>query len=187
MTAVGPSHELFWFASRAVGVAAFAMLGTTVSVGLAMAGRMTRRPGIAAKLRRFHETAAIVSLGLIAGHAGLLLGDNFLHPGLAGITIPFALHYRPLFTGIGVIAAWLAAILGLSFYVRRRIGAKLWRFLHRFTIAVYLLAIVHVLGAGTDAHRPWLLATITALTMPVVFGFTYRMLPVHQRRTPRRA
>lgn len=105
------------------------MLAITVSVGQAMAGKLTRRPGAPARLRRFHETSALVTLGLIAGHAGLLLGDRYLHPGLAGITIPFAMHYQPQFTGIGIIAGWLAAILGLSFYVRRRIGAKLWRFL----------------------------------------------------------
>ncbi|HEX5194358.1 MAG TPA: hypothetical protein VFW09_16285 [Solirubrobacteraceae bacterium] len=187
MTAGAPSHELFWFASRALGVVAFAMLGVTVSVGLSIAGRLTHRPGIAPKLRRFHETAALVTLGLIAGHAGLLLGDRYLHPGLTGITIPFAMHYRPQFTGLGIIAGWLAAILGLSFYVRRRIGPKLWRFLHRFTVAVYLLAIVHVLGAGTDAHSPWMLATVTGLTMPVVFAFTHRMLSGFERRTPSRA
>ena len=34
---------------------------------------------------------------------------------------------------------------------RKRIGAKLWRKLHRATIAVYVLAVVHTLGAGTDA------------------------------------
>lgn len=58
---------------------------------------------------------------------GLLLFDGYFHPGLAGIAVPFTLSYRPLFSGLGVVAAWLAAILGLSFYVRRRIGTRLWR------------------------------------------------------------
>ena len=61
------------------------------------------------------------------------------------------MDHEPLFTGLGIIAGYLAALLGLSFYVRRRIGAKRWRTLHRCTVLVYVLGVVHTLGAGTDA------------------------------------
>ena len=49
--------------------------------------------------------------------------------------------------------------------------------MHRFTIIVYLLALGHVVGAGTDARSPWMIAMLTALTAPIIFGFTYRILP----------
>ena len=68
--------------------------------------------------------------------------------------MPFTIGYRPLWTSLGIIGGYLAAILGLSFYVRRRIGARLWRRLHRLTVVVYVLALVHALGAGTDASLP---------------------------------
>ena len=179
-----PTHQVFWFASRAFGVIAMILLGISVAVGLAMSGRLARRPGLPAKLKRFHESSTLVTLGLIAAHAGLLLFDGYLRPGLAGITLPFALGYRPVFTGIGIIAGWLAAILGLSFYARKWIGVKTWRFMHRFTIVVYLLALGHVVGSGTDARSWWMIAMLTALTAPIVFGFTYRMLPAGPRRRP---
>ncbi len=177
-----PTQQVFWFASRAFGIIAMILLGISVAVGLAMSGRLTRRPGLPAKLKRFHESATLVTLGLIAAHAGLLLFDPYLRPGLAGITLPFALGYRPVFTGIGIIAGWLAAILGLSFYARKRIGVKTWRFMHRFTIVVYLLALGHFVGSGTDARSPWMIAMLTALTTPIVFAFTYRMLPAEPPR-----
>lgn len=176
-----PTQQVFWLASRAVGIVALALMAISVSVGLAMAGKLARRPGWPAKLKRFHEASMLVTLGLIAAHGGLLLFDGYLRPGLSGITLPFALGYRPAFTGIGVIAGWLAAILGLSFYVRKWIGAKTWRWLHRFTIVVYLLALGHVVGAGTDAKSIWMLALLTILTAPVVFGFAYRVLPAGPR------
>ena len=91
------------------------------------------------------------------------------------------MSYRPLWTGIGIIAGWLAAILGLSFYARKWIGAKTWRWLHRWTLAVYVLALAHVVGAGTDGRSPWMLAMLTILTAPIVFAFTYRMLPKPSR------
>ena len=53
MTAVNPTHQLFWFASRAFGIIAIIMLGISVAIGLTMSGRLTRRPGMNAKLRRF--------------------------------------------------------------------------------------------------------------------------------------
>ena len=177
MTTVNPTHQLFWFASRAFGIVAIVMLGISVAVGLMMSGRLMRRAGMNAKLRRFHEASTLVTLGLIVAHSGLLLFDTYLRPGLAGITLPFAISYRPVFSGLGIIGGWLAAILGLSFYARRRIGAKTWRKLHRFTIVAYLLALTHVVGAGTNGTSLWMLGLLTALTTPIVFAFTYRMLP----------
>jgi methionine sulfoxide reductase heme-binding subunit len=171
------SQHIFWFASRATGIIAMISLAASVALGLAMSARLARRPGFPAKLRHFHESLTLVTLGLIVAHGGLLLFDSWLRPGVAGITLPFSLHYRPVFTGIGIIAGWLAAILGLSFYIRKRIGARTWRFMHRFTVVVYCLALGHVLGSGTDAHSPWMIVLLSALTAPIVFAFTYRVLP----------
>jgi sulfoxide reductase heme-binding subunit YedZ len=177
-----PLHHAFWFASRAFGITAMILLAISVGLGLAMSGRLMRRPGLSPKLRHLHESATLVTLALIVAHAGLLLFDTYLRPGLVGITVPFALGYRPLFAGIGIIAGWLAAILGLSFYARRRIGVKRWRFMHRFTIVVYLLVLGHVAGAGTDTRSPWMIALLTGLTAPIIFAFTYRILPTGRGR-----
>jgi methionine sulfoxide reductase heme-binding subunit len=175
------SHQVFWIASRSFGIIAMVLLGISVALGLAMSGRVFRRPGLAPKLRRLHEAATLVTLGLIVAHGALLLFDSYLRPGIAGITLPFAMGYRPLFTGIGIIAGWLAAILGLSFYARRWIGVRTWRKLHRLTIVVYLLALGHAVGAGTNGHSPWMLAMLAGLTAPIVFGLTYRVLPARAR------
>ncbi len=176
-----PTQQVFWFASRSLGVMAIVMLAVSVTLGLAMSGRILRRPGLPAKLRRFHEASALVTLGLIAGHAGFLLADGYLHPGLAGIALPFQLAYRPVATGLGVIAGWLAVILGLSFYVRKWIGTKTWRWLHRWTLAIYLLALVHTVAAGTDGRSPWMAVLLAVLSAPIAFGLTFRLLPAHRR------
>ena len=179
-----PTHQVFWFASRAFGIIAMILLAVSVAAGLAMSGRLAHRPGLPAKLKHFHQSSTLVTLGLIVAHAGLLLFDGYLRPGAAGITLPFALGYRPLFTGIGIIAGWLAMILGLSFYARKWIGVKTWRFMHRFTIVVYLLALGHVVGSGTDARSWWMVAMLATLTAPIVFAFSYRMLPTGAHRPP---
>ena len=175
---VDPTHQVFWFASRAFGIVAMLALGISVAVGLAMSGRLVRRPGMTAKLRHFHESATLVTLGLIVAHGGLLLFDSYLRPGLVGDH--GAVHARlppAVSRGSASVAGWLAAILGLSFYARKRIGARTWRRMHRFTIVAYVLALVHVVGSGTDVRSPWMIAMLTGLTAPIAFAFSYRVLP----------
>jgi sulfoxide reductase heme-binding subunit YedZ len=184
MSATDPTTQVFWLASRALGIVAIVLLSLSVSLGLAMSGRLLRRPGLPAKLKRYHEASTLVTLGLIAAHGGVLLLDGYLRPSLAGITLPFALAYRPFWSGLGVIGGWLALVLAGSFYVRRWIGVKTWRWLHRWTLAVYVLALAHVIGAGTDGRSSWMLALLTVLVAPNVFALAYRMLPAAPR-TPR--
>lgn len=186
MTATDPTGQVFWLASRALGIVAIVLLSLSVSLGLAMSGRLLRRPGLPAKLKRYHEASTLVTLGLIGAHGGVLLLDGYLRPSLAGVTLPFALSYRPLWTGLGVIGGWLALILAGSFYVRRWIGVKTWRWLHRWTLAVYVLALAHVIGAGTDGRSAWMLGLLIVLTAPNVFALAYRVLPAAPR-TPSRA
>ena len=185
MIAPDPAHYGWWLAGRASGIVALALVTVSVGVGLAMAGRVARRPGLSRTLLALHEHAALAGLVAIAVHAVTLLLDPWLHPGPAGIAVPFAMSYRPLFTGLGVIAAYLAALLGLSFYARRRIGARLWRRAHRATVLVYLLGVVHAVGAGTDASTPWLRAFLLVTGVPIVVLFVHRIRtrrPVRTRR-----
>lgn len=161
--------HLWWLASRASGLVALVLITVSVGLGLTMAGRIMRKPGRGRVLTALHEQTALAGLIAIAVHGLTLLGDGFLNPGPAGIAIPGAIDYRPVWTGLGIGAGYLAAALGLSFYFRKRIGSRLWRKAHRATIVVYVLAVLHTLGAGSDASTPWLRAWM-ALTVPPIVG-----------------
>lgn len=162
-SAIDPLPYAWWLVSRASGTLALALVSLAVLLGLGMATRTLGRGRSKGRLLRLHEHIALLGLAAIALHGLSLLGDRWLHPGLTGIALPFAMSYRPAFTGLGILAGYLAAILGLSFYVRRRIGARTWRKLHRLTTLVWALGVVHTLGAGSDATtlpmRAFLLAT----------------------------
>jgi methionine sulfoxide reductase heme-binding subunit len=172
-----PGQHIFWIASRALGVVALILVSVSVGLGLVMATRSARGPGVMARVRQVHEATALVALLAIAGHGLALLGDSYLRPGLSGIAIPFVMAHRPAWTGLGIIGGWLAAILGLTFYVRRWIGPKLWRQLHRWTLAVYVLAVIHTLGAGTDARSFWLLVIVVATAAPIAVMSAVRLFP----------
>ena len=122
-----PAEYGWWLASRAAGVVALVCVAISVALGLAMAGRVSARPGLARVLLALHRQTALAGLVAIAVHGITLLGDRHLDPGLAGIAVPFVIDHAPLWTGLGVTAGWLAAILGLSYWIRDRIGPARWR------------------------------------------------------------
>jgi len=166
----------WWLASRASGLVALVLVTISVGIGLMMAGKVMRRPGLSRKLMAIHEQTALAGLIAIAVHGITLLGDPWLNPGVTGVTVPFAMNFHTAFTGLGIIAGYLAMALGLSYYARRRIGAKLWRKAHRATVVVYALGLVHALGAGSDASAPWFRWWVILTTPPIAGLFVYRVL-----------
>jgi sulfoxide reductase heme-binding subunit YedZ len=172
-----PANHVWWLASRASGIVALVLITASVAIGLTMASKLVRARGVRPVLARVHEHTALAGLIAIAVHGITLLGDAWLNPGVKGVLVPFTMGYRPLFTGLGTVAGYLALALGLSFYARRRIGTKLWRKAHRATVVVYALALVHTLGAGTDAGSSWLRGFMVATGVPIVALFAARMWP----------
>ena len=187
MTRPDPLDYGWWLASRASGIVAFALMSVSVIIGLLLATGLARRPGLPKKLVAIHEQTALQGLVAIAVHGVTLLGDQWLKPGLAGIAVPFALDYKPAFTGLGILGGYLAAALALSFYARRVIGVKVWRKLHRFTVVAWGMGAIHAVGAGTDASAPWFRVILVTAAVPILFLLTYRLLPVSKRAEARTA
>ncbi len=169
-----PIHYVWWLLSRASGVVALVLVSLSVLLGLAMAARVLRRPGLKRTAVRLHEHLALAAVAAVAVHGLSLLGDRWLKPGVAGIALPLVMHYRTAFTSAGIVAGYLLVLLGPSFYLRRRIGAARWRKLHRFTLAVWALAVVHTLGAGSDAATLWLRSVVLVPLAPIVYLFVLR-------------
>lgn len=176
-----PTAHAFWIASRSLGIVAMVLLSIAVGCGLALSGRMTSRPGAAARVKTLHEALTLTALGAIAGHGLALLGDSYLDPGLRGITVPFALASQPVWTGLGIIGGWLSAILGLSYYARRWIGVAAWRWLHRWTVLAYALCLAHTLGSGTDALSAWMVFLLSVTTVPAVAIGARRLIDARER------
>lgn len=178
----------WWIASRASGIVALVLVTISVGLGLTMAGKPVRHPGFTRAVRAIHEQTALAALVAIGVHGLALFADPWLKPGLTGVAVPFALGLHTFWTGLGVIAAYLAALLGLSFYFRRRIGARLWRQAHRATVAVYVLGLFHALGAGTDTGSPLFLLWALGTGLPISLLFVYRIgaaRRAEERRAPR--
>lgn len=172
-----PSQYVFWLASRSAGIVAFILVATSVVLGLFMAGNMGTRKGYKRTMVKLHEQLALAALIAIPLHGLLLLGDKWLNPGVVGVFVPFTMDYRPVWTGLGIIAGYLAFGLGLTFYLRRRIGTRRWRYAHRFIVLVYVLGVAHVLGAGSDAGGVWMRGIVVASLIPIAVLLVLRYRP----------
>lgn len=163
--ATSGSH-VFWITSRAAGIVALILTSASVGVGLSMSGRLVKGRG--PDLRVTHEALAITAIAAIALHAVALLGDSYFHPGIVDLAVPFASNYKEPYMALGIVAGWGFVLLGLSFYLRRRIGAKRWKVMHRFTALAWVFAVIHSLGEGSDAGRTWFVAITAIAVIPTL-------------------
>src|SRR3954470_9364556 len=173
MPAAAITEHLFWITSRAAGTAALLLSSVAVCVGLLFGGKLVKgRPD----LRHLHEALSLATIVALVVHAVALLGDRFLSPSLADISIPFVSGYQRGWTTLGIVAGWAMIALGLSYYVRDRIGPQRWRTMHRFTALAWAAGLAHSLGEGTDAGRTWFLVATAIAVLPALALLAVRHL-----------
>jgi methionine sulfoxide reductase heme-binding subunit len=163
-TAAALGEHFFWITSRAAGVAALVAASAAVTIGLLMGGRLTK--GRLPDLRVTHEALSLAAIAALLVHALALVGDGYLKPSLADISLPLVWGYSRVWTTMGIVGGWALIILGLSYYARGRIGPARWRRLHRFTALAWILGVVHGVAEGTDAGAAWFLVTMAAVVSP---------------------
>jgi methionine sulfoxide reductase heme-binding subunit len=169
-----PTPHLFWITSRAAGFAALVVASLAVSAGLLMSTKLLK--GRTTELRAAHDTLALATIVAIVVHGLALLGDQFLHPTIFDIAIPFVSGYKTVWTSLGIVGGWGLVVLGLSYYARRWIGAVRWRKLHRFTALAWLAGLAHALGEGTDAGQLWFLAMLAVVAIPALVLLATRLV-----------
>ena len=174
-----PSRYVFWLASRSVGIAAFLLVATSVILGLYMAANLGRRPGYKRVMSRSTSRSRSPRWSRSPPRAAAAR-RHVAAPRLGGLVIPFTMPYRPVWTGIGIVAGYLALALGLTFYVRRRLGPARWRKAHRLIALVYVMGAVHALGAGSDGGGVWLRVLVVVTALPIAGLLVPRYRPRHR-------
>jgi len=174
---LGPEPKVYWYLSRSSAVVAYLLLWVSMATGLAISNRLARIwPGgpIAFDL---HQHTSLLGLGFALFHALILMGDHYINYSLAQALVPFAsAGYRPLWVGLGQIGWYVLVIVSLTFYVRRKIGHRLWRLIHFLSYAMFALALIHGLMSGTDSPSVWARGIYWASAASLLFLTVYRIL-----------
>ena len=175
------SSPVDWYAARAAGITAYAILTVVVCLGLTMAGkaRLPRWPRFA--LEDVHRFGGLLVGLFVSIHVLTIAVDSYLPFSVVQILVPLTSRYRPLWTGLGIAAAELLLALAVTNHYRRRIPYRLWRRSHYVNFVVWAAATVHGLGSGTDRTAPWLIALYAASAGTVVTLVLWRTLRARGR------
>lgn len=168
---VNPSP--LWYADRGTGAVTMVLLTASVVLGMGTTVRWKSPVWPKYISVPLHQNVSILILCFLVVHVLAAILDPFAKLGLKDALVPFASWYRPLWLGMGVLAAELVVALVVTSLVRKHIGFRLWRFIHWFTYLAWPLGLLHGLGTGSDARMAWFLwaqaACVLATWLAVVF------------------
>jgi predicted ferric reductase len=184
--------KVYWFLSRGSAIAAYWLLWLSVALGVSITNKLAKVwPGIASSYE-IHQFTSLVGLGFALFHGLILMGDRYMNFNLVQVLVPFATQsYRPGWVGIGQLAFYGWAVILASFYVRKRIKGKSWRWFHYGGYACFLAIMVHSIFSGTDTSAPWFhfLYWVSGglLLLLVVYRILIVTLPVENQKIKRPA
>ena len=95
----------FWVMARAGGLTAYVLLTCSVLLGLILRSRPLGNRLRAPAMLDIHRFTALLALSAIGVHGVGLLFDTSVRIDLLGLVVPGRIAYRPLWTGLGVVAA----------------------------------------------------------------------------------
>jgi methionine sulfoxide reductase heme-binding subunit len=181
-------EKAFWTASRLTAFLAYLAFAGSTAYGLGMSSGLIDAVAGKPVSLALHRDLAWVGLALAAAHIFLLLGDTYIGFTVSTLLIPGTSPYLPVPVAIGQIAAWAALFTTLSFYLRARMGLRLWRGLHSLSAVVFALATAHGLFAGSDSKQDAIWWVYVAVSLVVLFLFVYRLSSIggasaHPRRS----
>jgi hypothetical protein len=188
----GEAPKAYWYLARSSAIVAYVLTWLAMVFGLLITSKAARLwPGgpVAFDL---HQHASLLGLAFGLFHALILLGDRYMAATPAQILVPFTYAgYRPLWVGLGQVALYAMAIVGLSFYLKPWLGRRTWRVIHFLSFALFALALVHGIFSGTDTGSPWTNALYWATGGSVLFLSVYRfglaaLAPAGKARTAAR-
>jgi len=134
----------------------------------------TKRPGRSVVLA-LHRQLNLVVLAIVLLHALLFAlgmpGGSLLVAFVPGASGPQSLGYT-----LGVLALYLALLLGPTYYLRDRIGRRTWLVAHQLAALSYAVALWHALALGTEIRVDGAARTLTwALQIPLLVLIVLRL------------
>ena len=169
------SDSLAWYSSRVLGFLAYGALAISVVYGLLLSSGLLDRIAHRAVSLTLHQDLSAIAIGFTALHGALLALDTYVPQTVRQLVIPFAGPYRPEWVGVGQVAFYVMVVVFASFYVRRRIGQRMWRTLHYTTFMAFVGATVHGVMSGTDTPADWAFWIYATASVAVVFLLGYRI------------
>ncbi|TDV57204.1 ferric reductase-like transmembrane domain-containing protein [Actinophytocola oryzae] len=169
------STDALWYLGRGSGVVALVLLTVSVTLGI---GTRSGRP--APWLPRFavaalHRNTSLLAAVFLVLHVVLLLFDPYAQLAVVDTVFPFLAGYAPFWVGLGTLTLDLLAAVVVTSLLRHRIGHRTWRAIHWSAYVSWPVALVHALGAGSDAGTVWFLVLAGVCSVVVACALSWRL------------
>ena len=175
--AFASSADVFWRLDRSAGAVTFVLMTGTVVLGVLRPVRMW--------VAWLHADVALLAIVFATAHVvSTILGEHTsLGPGDA--LLPFSSAYREPWVGLGVVSGYVYLAVVASSWPLRRAPRNWWTWLHRTIYVAWVLALVHSLGAGSDAGSgPYIgldVIAVGAVALSVAMRMRRRVAPPPHR------
>jgi methionine sulfoxide reductase heme-binding subunit len=171
----GVSSQTVWYVIRAAGVIAYVLLALTVVCGLLISNRLLPAGRLRVDLFEVHSFTALLVLAFGSFHALALLIDSYVGFSPSQVLVPFTSTYRPVSVALGILGLYGSMIIYASFWARRLIGYRAWRYVHYGSFLAFVALTLHGILSGTDAGTTWMVA-IYALSAGTIATLTLKRL-----------
>lgn len=168
-------NEALWALGRGTGVVALALFTVSVLLGvLTRSGRpLLGVPRFSVTL--VHRNVSILATAFIAIHLLSLLGDSYAQLRIVDFVLPFLGSYKTVWLGFGTVAVDLLIAVMATGLLRRYVGLRVFRAVHWLTYLMWPVALVHSIGNGTDAGKPWFITFAVVCSAAVALAVGWRL------------
>ena len=188
MTPLAATLSATWLLTRASGAVSLLLLSAALVLGIVDVARWRSSRWPRFVIDALHRNLSLLAVVFVAIHVVSTVLDRFVSIGFASAFVPFTNGYRTLWLGLGALAFDILLALIATGLLRRHVGHRLWRAIHWAAYACWPLALLHALGTGSDASRPWMLAIALGSAAAVAVAVVTRVAlaggtgPTAQRR-----
>lgn len=173
----GASSQTVWYVIRAAGVIAYVLLALTVVCGLLISNRLLPAGRLRVDFFETHSFLALLVLAFGGFHAMALLVDSYVGFSPSQVLVPFTSTYRPVSVALGILGFYGSAIIYASFWARRLIGYRAWRYIHYGSFLAFVAITMHGILSGTDAGSAWMLLVYAISVGTVAMLTLMRLVP----------
>jgi sulfoxide reductase heme-binding subunit YedZ len=145
-----------WILARVSGLSASAALAISLLMGIALRSAVLDWLATNRAVRATHEFTAILWIPLGMFHLLFLLLDSNVRNTLrvVDLVVPFRAGFGGLALGLGTVSLDLFVVVAVTGWLRRRMHAAAWRWIHRLSYVACALLFLHALLGGSDFSSP---------------------------------
>ncbi|MCH4249583.1 MAG: ferric reductase-like transmembrane domain-containing protein [Microbacteriaceae bacterium] len=179
-------NEAYWALGRSTGLVSLGLLTMAIVLGIfARSGRTVMGlPRFA--IQSIHRATSLTAAVFVAIHVGSLMLDPYAQLHLIDAIVPFQASRNTFWVGLGTTAIDLFIALTVTGLLRTRIGPRVFHGIHLSAYALWPIALLHSIGSGTDAARPWFLIAALLGAAAVATAIVWRCSPKFSDRSAER-